>query len=79
MMAKLFDVIFGCWHSHYSFPMTTRRDAKCGQAANAGATYVVCLDCGKELPYDWKLMRVMDAPLAGRPAPILHRAKEVAA
>lgn len=22
-------------------------------------TYVVCLECGKELPYDWKEMRVV--------------------
>ncbi len=22
-------------------------------------TYVVCLDCGKEFPYDWQEMRVV--------------------
>jgi len=23
------------------------------------ATYVVCLDCGKEFPYDWQQMKVI--------------------
>jgi hypothetical protein len=25
-------------------------------------TYVVCLDCGKELPYDWDSMKVVSMP-----------------
>ena len=32
-----------------------------GFGANAlvrNGTYVVCLDCGKELPYDWDEMRL---------------------
>jgi len=59
MMAKLFDAFFGCWHTHYSFPITVRRGSQRSPAASATGTYVVCLDCGKELPYDWNQMKVV--------------------
>ena len=72
MIAKLFDAVFGCWHSRYSFPMTTRRGSSRSQAAARTGTYVVCLDCGKELPYDWKQMKIVDAAAnSRRPAPAL--------
>jgi hypothetical protein len=59
MMAKLFDAFFGCWHSHYSFPMTIRQKSVRNVAAAAvTGTYVVCLDCGKELPYNWTEMKI---------------------
>ena len=60
MIAKLLDAVFGCWHSHYSFPITVRSRAR-SQAAALTGTYVVCLDCGKELPYDWEEMRVVSS------------------
>ena len=47
MLDKLIDMIFGCWHTSYSFPIT-----------NGKTTYVVCLDCGKEFEYDWAKMKV---------------------
>lgn len=56
---KLFDVIFGCSHGRYSFPRKTR-----GGRSGAGfltGTYVVCLDCGKELAYDWNEMKVIES------------------
>ena len=59
MIAKLLDVFFGCWHNHYSFPITIRSGARRIKAASVTGTYVVCLDCGRELPYDWKEMRVV--------------------
>ena len=31
------------------------------KAAARTGTYVVCLDCGKELTYDWHEMRVVEA------------------
>ena len=72
MIAKLFDAVFGCWHSRYSFPMTARRGSSRSQAATRTGTYVVCLDCGKELPYDWKQMKIVDASANLRhPAPAL--------
>jgi hypothetical protein len=61
MFSKLMDAIFGCWHSRYSFPMTVRSGSRRSQAASRVGTYVVCLDCGKELTYDWKEMRVVSA------------------
>ena len=60
MLSKLMDAMFGCWHSHYSFPITVRNGRR-NQAASLTGTYVVCLDCGKELPYDWRSMKVLDA------------------
>jgi hypothetical protein len=59
MVGKLFDAVFGCWHSHYSFPITVRSGSRRSQAASLTGTYVVCLDCGKEFPYDWKEMKVI--------------------
>ncbi len=60
MFAHLVDAIFGCWHKHYSFPITTRRGQRRPPAASLTGTYVVCLDCGKEFPYDWQEMKVID-------------------
>jgi hypothetical protein len=34
---------------------------------------VVCLDCGKELPYDWQEMRVIGSPSQAR-----HYSQELA-
>jgi len=58
MLAKLFNTFFGCWHQHYSFPIKVRHGSRRNAAASLTGTYVVCLDCGKEMPYDWKEMRV---------------------
>lgn len=59
MIDKLFQALFGCRHSRYSFPVTVRRTARRPQAAALTGTYVACLDCGKELPYDWQEMKVI--------------------
>lgn len=59
MLGKVFDAFFGCWHNHYGFPITVRSGSRRNQAASLTGTYVVCLDCGKELPYDWQEMRVI--------------------
>jgi hypothetical protein len=55
---EFLDAVFGCWHNHYSFPLTVRGRSR-NQAAALTGTYVVCLDCGKELPYDWQAMKVV--------------------
>lgn len=60
MIAKLFDTVFGCWHSRYSFPLTVHSRSRSRAAALTG-TYVVCLDCGKELAYDWNEMKIIHA------------------
>jgi hypothetical protein len=59
MIAKLFDVLFGCWHERYSFPITSKSTQRRSSAASLTGTYVVCLDCGREFPYDWQEMKVL--------------------
>lgn len=60
MVGKLVNMMFGCWHSNFSFPITVRGEARrtCAAASLTG-TYVACLDCGKEFPYDWQEMKVL--------------------
>ena len=59
-MASLIDFLFGCWHRNYSFPITAKKGARMRPvAAQQTGTYVVCLDCGKEFPYDWKAMKML--------------------
>lgn len=60
MMINLLDMLFGCWHNNYSFPISTRSGQRRSEAAQATGTYVVCLDCGKEFGYDWKQMKVVN-------------------
>src|SRR5436190_9865952 len=59
MIAKLMDAVFGCRHSRFSFPVTIRGAARRPQAAALTGTYVACLECGSEFPYDWQEMRVI--------------------
>jgi len=56
---SLFELVFGCSHKRCSFPMSTRGAKRRSPAASVTGTYVVCLDCGKEFPYDWKAMKVL--------------------
>jgi hypothetical protein len=60
MFSRILDAFFGCSHSHYSFPITVKK-GKRSQAAFLTGTYVVCLHCGKEMPYDWKQMKIVRA------------------
>jgi len=66
MIEKLYDALFGCKHARYSFPVTIRRGMRRPQAAALTGTYVACLDCGKELPYDWREMKVITSPESHR-------------
>ena len=56
---SVFDMLFGCAHKRCSFPITVRGKRRSGAAAVTG-TYVVCLDCGHEFPYDWNQMKLVD-------------------
>jgi hypothetical protein len=67
MIATLVDFLFGCWHRKYSFPITARPGHRRPDAALVTGTYVVCLDCGREFPYDWREMKVVSAPRRARP------------
>jgi hypothetical protein len=77
MITKLVDAFFGCWHQRYSFPITIRSRARSGSRPSAAASltgmYVVCLECGKELPYDWQEMKVIGSASEAR-----HYARELA-
>jgi hypothetical protein len=57
---SLFDLVFGCWHKRRSFPITVRgKLRRSTAAASITGTYVVCLDCGREFPYDWSQMKTL--------------------
>lgn len=58
-MFGLVGLLFGCCsHKNYSFPMSF--NATHHDALASTKTYVVCLECGREFPYDWEQMQVMD-------------------
>ncbi len=60
MFSRILDVLFGCSHNRYSFPITVKKGLR-GRAAFPTGTYVVCLNCGKEMSYDWKQMKIVSA------------------
>ncbi len=65
VLADIIDLFFGdCRHKHYTFPITVRRAADESGIRPRAATYVVCLDCAKQFPYDWEHMKVVWEPQA---------------
>jgi hypothetical protein len=46
-LAGLANLLCGCSHAKTTFPITLQ-----------ASTYVVCLECGRHMPYDWSRMRV---------------------
>jgi hypothetical protein len=62
MIKDMLDMLFGCSHKHYSFPITARPGQQRSEAASVTGTYVVCLDCGKEFAYDWQEMKFVEPP-----------------
>jgi Fe2+ or Zn2+ uptake regulation protein len=40
--------------------MTIRGNLPPGDAAAIPGTHVVCLECGREFPYDWEVMRKIE-------------------
>ena len=56
MLQSVLNAFFGCSHQRTTFPITPGR-RKAG-ATPTLATYVACLDCGKEFAYDWKSMQI---------------------
>jgi hypothetical protein len=61
IMASLLDVLFGCSHKNFSFPITKRPGQRLSPAAQLTGTYVACLGCGKEFPYDWHEMKIIES------------------
>lgn len=66
MLQSILNTFFGCSHRNTTFPLTPlKRNARFQTPATG--TYVTCLDCGKELAYDWTEMRV-GKPVPGSPS-----------
>ncbi len=62
-MLRFVSSMFGCSHQHCTFPITAKRPASVSsQGAPVKTTYIVCLDCGQEFPYDWKKMKMVAEP-----------------
>ena len=78
MLARLIDAVFGCRHSRYSFPVTLRGKARRPQAGALTGTYVACLDCGREFPYDWQEMKVITSSAETRQYRAALATKQVA-
>lgn len=76
MIVNLFDMLFGCWHKNYSFPITAKGSKRYSSAASTTGTYVVCLDCGKEFAYDWDEMKVVANEASKAPARLAPKAVE---
>jgi hypothetical protein len=59
-MFSLVDALFGCAHRHYTFPITAKKPGTLTpEGKHSTTTYIVCLDCGKEFPYDWQQMKLV--------------------
>ena len=74
MLDKLVDVLLRCPHRHRTFPIKLR-SPKTGKRTG---TYVVCLDCGAELAYDWERMRLTSRDLRAVPRCVLRNGKKAA-
>jgi hypothetical protein len=61
------NMVFGCSHKNLSFPITVRGARSRNMAASVTGTYVVCLSCGREFPYDWNQMKVVRDSRAASP------------
>ena len=73
----MFDSIsgwFSCPHHHLSFPMTMKRERPSLKGPSKH-TYVVCLDCGKQFPYDWESLGTSADPFPSPLAKLLESAR----
>lgn len=59
MFRNLLEGWYGYPHIHCTFPITLRDASQCDTSSSSTRTYFVCLDCGKEFPYDWREMKVL--------------------
>jgi len=72
------DVLFGCPHKKLSFPITVRAPRSRTNASVKPGTYVVCLDCGHEFPYDWNEMKIVSSDQPKPPAGVAPQPRRVA-
>lgn len=57
MIDTVLNLVFRCAHRRLTRPVTSHAE-----------TYVVCLECGKQFPYDAKEMHIVPAGDAAEPA-----------
>jgi len=71
-LVGLADWLYGCGHRTTTFPITLRPGVLVdGEQWSQLDTYIVCLECGRHLAYDWSAMhiarrRVLPALRGGR-------------
>ena len=51
------QLLLGCFHKNTGFPITRKANRR--QLGRLSDTYIVCLDCGREMPFSWSEMRVL--------------------
>jgi hypothetical protein len=68
MIDTIANLLFRCSHKQLTRPLSAV--TKTGEPR--GGTYVVCLDCGKQFPYDVSAMKVGKAAAADPNAGVLH-------
>jgi hypothetical protein len=58
-LVGLADLLCGCSHGRTTFPITPRgRSPVAGQPQSPSETYIACLECGRQLAYDWNTMSI---------------------
>lgn len=60
MRARLVSIanwLYDCSHRKTTFPITLRAGSGTASLGAPIETYIVCLDCGRHLSYDWPTMR----------------------
>jgi hypothetical protein len=66
-----------CSHKNTTFPITRPRRVK--DAFRVADTYIVCLDCGYEMPYSWNEMKAYKERRKSRSHQASHAEEAVAA
>ncbi len=59
-LVGLANLLCGCLHGKTTFPITLQ-----------SSTYMVCLECGRHLPYDWSKMRIGRRLMAWTSPPVV--------
>jgi hypothetical protein len=58
-LERFADSLYGCAHRKTGFPITVAGQASvAGRQGEQAETYIVCLECGRHLAYDWTSMRI---------------------
>jgi hypothetical protein len=70
------DWLCGCSHPRTTFPITLRAE---GEPSTQAETYMVCLECGRHLAYDWTRMCLAKPEAAGNTARALQARARMAA